>query len=83
MYTAILDCNKLQSGFFSRYIFGNINKMRYHLILKLISVVNNLANNNVEKTKSMIIYNANSHPIYLNIGKISIILQKHSQYYFY
>ncbi len=66
MHFVILDCNKLLSDLFSRCVFGDINRMRYHSILKLISVLNNLANDNSEKTKPLIMYSANSHPIYLN-----------------
>ena len=66
MHTAISDCNKLQSSLFSRCVFSNIDETRHHPILKLISAVNNLANDNGEETKPLIIYSANGHPICLN-----------------
>ena len=66
IHTAILDSNKSQSDFLSGCIFSNINETYYNPILKLISIVNNLANNNGEKTEHLIMYSANSHPIYLN-----------------
>lgn len=63
---AILDCNKLELGFFSKCIFNNIDRICYHFVLKLIFTINNFTNNNTEETKSLIIYSSNSHPIYLN-----------------
>ena len=66
VHAAILDCNKLQSGLFSRCVFSNIDGTYYHLVLKLISAMNNLANNDCKKTKPVIVYSANGHPTYLN-----------------
>lgn len=66
IYTTILDFNKLQSSLFSGYIFSNIDKIRYHLVFKLISAMNNFANDNSEKTKPLIIYSTNGYLIYLN-----------------
>lgn len=43
--------------------------MPYHLVLKLIFIVNNLTNNNAEKTKPLIVYNTNGHPTCLNNEK--------------
>lgn len=40
--------------------------MRYYAILKLISTVNNLANDNTKKIRLLIIYNANGYPISLS-----------------
>ena len=64
--TVISDYNKLQSSFFSGCIFSNINGTCYHHVLILISVINNLTNNNGKKTKLLIVYCTNSHLIYLN-----------------
>ena len=66
MHAAISNCNKSQSGLFSRCVFSNINGTLHHSILKLISAINNLVNDNSEKTKPLIVYNANGHPICLN-----------------
>lgn len=66
IHAMISDCNKLHAGLFSEYVFSNINKTRYHLVLKLISTVNNFANENGEKTKLLIIYKANSYFTCLN-----------------
>ena len=66
MHTAISDYNKLQSSFLSRCVFSNIDRMHHYSILKLISMVNNLANNNGKKTKPLIMYSTNSHPICMN-----------------
>lgn len=66
MYIVISESNKLQSGLISRYVFTNIDRIRHHLFLKLISVVYNLTNSNIKTTKPFIIYNTNSHPISLN-----------------
>lgn len=40
--------------------------MPYHPIFKLISTLNNLANNNIEKTKLLIMYNTNGDLISLS-----------------
>ncbi len=61
MYVAISDWNKLQSGLFSGCLFTDIDGIHHHPILKLIFAVNNLANNNDEKTKPLIVYSANGH----------------------
>ena len=66
MYAAILDYNKLQSGFFIGYVFIDIDRMCYYPVLKLTSIVNNFTNDNSRKTESLILYNANGHPICLN-----------------
>ncbi len=66
MHTTISDYNKSQSGLLSECIFSNIDGTHYHPILKLIFMVNNLTNDNGEKTEPLIIYSANSHPTYLN-----------------
>ncbi len=48
MHAAILNYNKLQSGLLSG-VFSNIDGMRHHPVLKFISMVNNLANDNGKK----------------------------------
>ncbi len=40
--------------------------MHHHPVLKLISVLNSLANDNGEKTEPLIVYNANGYPTCLN-----------------
>ena len=40
--------------------------MRHHPILKLISAMNNLVNNNNKKTEPLIMYSANDHLMCLN-----------------
>ncbi len=49
IHATISDSNELQSGLHIRFVFSNIDRTRHHPILKLISVVNNLANDNGEK----------------------------------
>lgn len=66
MYTTILSYNKLQLGLLSRCVFIDINRMRYHPILKIISTIHNLININIEKTKLLILYSSNSHFTCLN-----------------
>ncbi len=66
MHTTISDYNKSQSGLLSGCVFSNIDGMRHHPVLKLISAVNNLANDDGEKTEPLIVYSANGHPICLN-----------------
>lgn len=66
IYALILDCNKLQSGLLSEYIFYNIDGIYHHLILKLIFAIYNLANNNIEETTFLIVDNTNGHFIYLD-----------------
>lgn len=39
IHIAISDSNKLQSDLLSRYIFSDIDRMQYHPILILISMV--------------------------------------------
>lgn len=63
---AVSDCNKLQFGFLSRHVLKNINRTHYHPVLKLISAINNLTNNNAKKMKLLIVYNINGYLIYLN-----------------
>lgn len=65
IYITILNYNKLQSDLFNKYVFSNINGIYYHSILKLISMLNNFINNNIEKTELLIIYNINGYLIYL------------------
>ncbi len=69
MHAAISDCNESQSGFLSGCVFSNIDRTRHHPVLKLISAVNKLANDNGEKTELLIVYNTNGHPTYLNDWK--------------
>lgn len=66
MYVAISDYYKLHSDLLSKYVFNNINGTRHYPILKFISMINKLANDNTEKTKPLIIYSTNGQPIYLN-----------------
>lgn len=66
MHTTISDCNELESGLSSRCVFSNINRMCHLSILKFISAINNLANDDAEKTELLIMYSINSHPICLN-----------------
>ncbi len=66
IHTAISDCNKLQSGLLSGYVFSDIEGTHHHPILKLISLVNNLANDDGEKTELLIVYSANGYPTCLN-----------------
>ena len=66
MHAAISDCNKSQSGLLNRYVFSNSDGTRHYVVLKLISLVNNLTNDNSEKTEPLIMYNANGHLICLN-----------------
>lgn len=66
IHTLILDCNELQLGLFSKCVFNNIDKTHYYPVLKLISILHNLINNNIEETKSLIVYDINGHHIYLN-----------------
>lgn len=66
IYITILDTNKLQSSIFNRCIISDIDKMYYHLILKLIFTMYNLMNNNNEATKYLIVYNINIYPTFLN-----------------
>ena len=69
IHTAILDCNNLQFSLLCGYVFSNIDGTRHYPVLKLISMVNNLANDDGEKTKLLIVYNANNQLIYLNDSK--------------
>ncbi len=66
MHAAISDCNKSQSGLLSGCVLSDIDGMRQYPVLKLIFTVNNLANDNGEKTKPLIVYSANGHPTCLN-----------------
>ena len=66
IHIAISDCYKSQSGFLSGCVFSNIDGMCHYLVLKLISMVNNLTNDNDKKTKPLIMYNTNSYLKYLN-----------------
>lgn len=66
MYAAISNYNKLQLDLFNGYVFSDIDRMRHYPILKLIFAINNLANDNGEKTKPLIVYNANDLLICLN-----------------
>ncbi len=66
MHAAISDCNKSQLYLLSRCVFSNIDGTRYYPILKLISTMNNLANDNGEKTEPLIVYSTNSHLTYLD-----------------
>ena len=66
MHAAILNYNKLQSGFLSKCVFSNIDRTHHHSVLKLIFAINNLANDNGKKTLLLIVYNAKDHPICLN-----------------
>lgn len=69
MHAAISDCDKSQSGLFSRYVLSNMNGIRHHPVLKLISLVNNLTNDIGKKTEPLIMYSANNYFIYLNDWK--------------
>ena len=56
-------------NFIINIFLNNINKMHYYLILKLIFIIYNLSrliNNNAEIIKLLILYNFDSHFIYLN-----------------
>ncbi len=66
MHAVISDCNESQSGLLSGCVFSNIDRTHHHPVLNLISVVNNLANDNSEKTEPLIMYSANGHPTCLN-----------------
>lgn len=61
--------NKLQSQIFSKYVFSNIDRMRYYLFLKPVSAVHNLdrlANGDIKETELLIIYSFDGRPICLN-----------------
>ena len=82
MHIIIWDCNKFYLSLFSEYIFNNIDKMHYHPVLKLISLVNNLTNDNAEKL-SLLLGIILIITLYVEIiGKMTIILQEHSQHCF-
>ncbi len=66
MHAIISDCNELQSGLLSRYILSNIDETHHRPVLKLIFAVNNLTNDDSEKTEPLTMYSANDHPTYLN-----------------
>ncbi len=66
IHAAISDYNELQSGLLSGCVFSDIDGTRHHPFLKLISAVNNFANDDGEKTESLIVYSANGHPTCLN-----------------
>ncbi len=66
IHAAISECNESQSGLLSGCDFSNIDGTCHHPVSKLISVVNNLANDNSEKTEPLIMYSANSHSTCLN-----------------
>ncbi len=66
IHAVISDCNKSQSDLLSGCVFSNIDGIHHHPVSKLISRVNNLANDNNKKTDPLIVYSANSHPTYLN-----------------
>lgn len=61
IYATILYCKKLQSCLFSKCVISNIDGTCHYRILKLISIVHNLTNDNVKVTELLIIYNANDH----------------------
>lgn len=83
IYTAISYVNKLYYGLHSKCVFNDIDEMQYYHILKLISVVYNFTNDNIETIKLLIIYNANGYPTPEMISKMDIILYYDSHYYFY
>lgn len=65
MHTAISDSNKSQSSFFNGYVINNFNKMRHYPILKIISVMHNLTNDNAKAIEPLIIYSVNKSPYLL------------------
>lgn len=66
IYTTISDSNKLAFNNLYKCVISNIDEIHNYLILKLIFVVYKLTDNNIEITKPLIVYNANSHLTHLN-----------------
>ena len=61
--------NKSQSQLVSGCVFSDINKMRHHPVLKLISAMHNLdrsTNNDAKEIKLLIVYSSDSRLSYLN-----------------
>lgn len=62
-------CRKSQSQLLSGSVFSDIDGMRHHPILKLISTVHNLGrsiNDDAKETESLIIYSFDGRPTCLN-----------------